>query len=99
MKLKSVISVFLIFILSIQLLPVKQIVRWLLSGQATEEVVHAADESSKKSGCDESSKQFIAHQCSDDIRLFISSLRALHNKAEALTARLADDIPTPPPNS
>jgi hypothetical protein len=98
MKLKKLISVLLILVLSIQLLPVKQMVSWLLSGQMTEEIVHAKD-ASKNAGADEEvNKHFLANNTSLDIAPHTQSLLAAHHEAETLVARHADDIPTPPPN-
>ena len=98
MKLKKAISVFLLLTLSIQLLPVKQIVGWLLSGQVTEEIVHAKDSSKNPNFGEEINKHFIANNHSYNISLIAVSSIAAHHHAVAIIARHADDIPTPPPN-
>jgi len=98
MKLKKAISIFLLLILSIQLLPVKQIVGWLLSGQMTEEIVHAKDSSKNPGFGEEMNKHFLANNHSYNISPIIVSFTASHHQAEAIIARHADDIPTPPPN-
>src|SRR5579871_2676089 len=96
MKLKKAISVFLILVLSIQLLPVKQMMSWLLSGQVTEEIIHANDTS--KNTNEEVNKHFIAEQHAFAITTLSISFTNFRHEAEALFVRHADDIPTPPPN-
>jgi hypothetical protein len=98
MKLKKIISVFLILVLSIQLLPLKQIVSWLSSGQMTEEIVHANDSGKNNSGLEEIHKHFpdVQHLVTPHSIYF--STGSIYHDAEALIRRHADDIPTPPPN-
>jgi hypothetical protein len=98
MKLKKLISVFLILVLSIQLLPVKQMMGWLLSGQMTEEIVHANDASKNTNTNEEFGKHFIAQQHAFAINTLSISLTNFRHEAEALYVRHADDILTPPPN-
>ncbi|MBS1918012.1 MAG: hypothetical protein JST87_17210 [Bacteroidetes bacterium] len=95
---KKVISVFLILVLSIQLLPVRQMMGWLLSGQMTEEIVHANDSSKNTNTNEEINKHFIAQQHAFAITTLNISLTNFRHDAEALHIRHADDILTPPPN-
>jgi hypothetical protein len=98
MKWKKIISVMLILVLSIQLLPVKQMMSWLLSGQMTEEIAHAND-GSKDTGTDEEvNKHFLANNTLHDIAPPVQTLMSARHQTETLVARHADDIPTPPPN-
>ena len=98
MKFKKIIPVFLLLVLSIQLLPVKQVVSWLISGNATEEIIHADDSIKKNPGLDELQKNFLAHHNDFSISLIFLSSISIHHHAETLILRYADDIPTPPPN-
>jgi hypothetical protein len=97
MKEKKLISLFLILVLSIQLLPLKQMVSWLITNQVTEELVHTCD-SGKNPGLDEVHKHFPTRQDLFLTHLFDVSQGSMYHDAEALIARHADDIPTPPPN-
>ena len=100
MNRKKAISLLLFFVLSLQLLPLKQMVSWLISNQVTEEIVHGGDGAKKTaSGMDEVHKWLSPyHQLSIEL-LGKNSIIAMLHDDEALCARLADDIPTPPPNS
>lgn len=100
MNRKKAVSTFLILVLSLQLLPLKQMVSWLISNQVTEEILHGGDGTKKTAGdLDEVHKWINAdHQLSIELLSKKSGLAICHD-AEVLCARLADDIPTPPPNS
>jgi len=76
----------------------KQIVGWLLSGQVNEEIVHAPGSVKNSTPGEEISKHFLADGHSYHISPYITLFTAVHHHAEALIARHADDIPTPPPN-
>jgi hypothetical protein len=96
LKLRKVISVFLLLVLCIQLLPVKQTISWLLGGQATEELVHT-DESSRPG--DDFQKSFLPVYSPTLVHYTqLNTIRMLHHDAVELPSRHADDIPTPPPN-
>ena len=99
MILKKVITVFLLLVLSVQLLPLKQTIAWLLGGQATEELVHS-DEPGKKGGSgDDLHKHFLpVSSPALDESVFTGAITRLTAQAQGLTGRHADDIPTPPPN-
>jgi len=97
MKQKKIISFFLVLVLSIQLLPLKQMASWLIRNQVTEELVHTCD-SCKNPGLDEVHKHLPTRQDLLPTHLFNISQGSLHHDAETLFARHADDIPTPPPN-
>jgi flagellar basal body-associated protein FliL len=100
MKGKKAISILFILVLSLQLLPLKQMVSWLISNQVTEEIQHGGDGTKKTAGgIDEVHKWLGAdHQLSINLLSKKPGLAVRHDD-EALCARLADDIPTPPPNS
>ncbi|HEY6899837.1 MAG TPA: hypothetical protein VI233_04315 [Puia sp.] len=98
MKVRKVISVFLLLVLSAQLLPLKQTIAWLLGGQATEELVHANDSDTSRPG-DDFQKNFLPVYSPTLVQWILhNSPNAAPALAVELPARHADDIPTPPPN-
>jgi hypothetical protein len=97
MNCKKVISFFLMLVLSIQLLPLKQMVSWLISNQVTEEIVHS-DSGKSNAGPDEVHKFVPGTQHVFSPLLLSISQGSIHHDAVVLIARHADDIPTPPPN-
>jgi hypothetical protein len=96
---KKIISVFLLLVLCVQLLPLKQTIVWLLGGQATEELVHGdADGKSGRPG-DGLNKDFLPVYHPTLIQsIMISSHIPVPHQCEGLEGRHADDILTPPPN-
>jgi hypothetical protein len=97
---RKLISVILLLVLSIQLLPLKQTITWLLGGQATEELVHVDGKGKANDPANELAKHFLpvySPALTDGLILSSSLLLPIH--ASELRRRHADDIPTPPPNS
>jgi len=85
-------------VLCIQLLPLKQTIAWLLGNQVTEELVHTDDTAKKSRSGDDLHKHFLPVYYPTLVQsISQGSLIALHDQAEGLTGRHADDIPTPPP--
>jgi hypothetical protein len=98
LKIRKIISVFLLLVLSAQLLPLRQTIRWLLSGQSTEELAHASDDDSGRPG-DDLQKHFLpVYSPALDHGIELRSARVLLILTEELPGIHADDIPTPPPN-
>jgi hypothetical protein len=95
LKIRKIISVFLLLVLSVQLLPLKQTIRWLLSGQTTEELPHSHNDDP---GDDLHNYFLPVYSPVLDHGIQLSPARVLHNLSVALPGRHADDIPTPPPN-
>jgi hypothetical protein len=92
--LRKIISVFLLLVLFAQVLPLKQTMRWLLSGQVTEEVPVADD-----GRPDDLTKYFLATDTVlPDHGLLLHAKADRHVFSVELPGRHADDIPTPPPN-
>jgi len=98
MKRKKIISFFLVLVLSIQLLPLKQMISWLIQNQLTEEIVHADDSGKGNAGLDEVHKLIPGTRHAVSFSMLRDAQGSIHHDAEALIARHADDIPTPPPN-
>lgn len=99
MKIKKGISVFLLLVMSIQILPMQQIAAWLSSNAITEELAHTIDPVKSKSGTDEVHPPFTLNPNHSGIHLIPASPTGHHHHDEALYIRHADDILTPPPNS
>jgi hypothetical protein len=98
MKRKKIISFFLVLVLSIQLLPLKQMISWLIQNQLTEEIVHTSDAGNGNAGLDEVHKWIAGTEHTITFSLLNDAQGSIHYDAEALIGRHADDIPTPPPN-
>lgn len=97
MQFKKIIPIFLLLVLCIQLLPLKQTIAWLLGNQVTEELVHTHDGKDSRYG-DDLNKHFLPVHYPSIAKLPAESLCAGYNTDEALTGRHADDVMTPPPN-
>lgn len=99
MKTRKIISVFLLLVLSAQLLPLKQTMAWLLGGTATEEIRHADDPDLSRTG-DDWQKDFLPVSIPTLAHISYNSVTPIHSiHSPALPLRHADDIPTPPPLS
>jgi hypothetical protein len=98
LKIRKVISVFLLLVLCAQLVPLKQTIAWLLSGTATEEISHANDPSPNRAG-DDWQKDYLPVSFPTLEHYSHIPATPLHPATSpALPMRHADDIPTPPPN-
>jgi len=98
-KTRKIISVFLLLVLSAQLLPLKQTMAWLLGGTATEEIRHADDPDLSRTG-DDWQKDFLPVSIPTLAHISYNSVTPIHSiHSPALPLRHADDIPTPPPLS
>ncbi|MBS1667169.1 MAG: hypothetical protein JST58_07330 [Bacteroidetes bacterium] len=97
MKFKKAISFFLLLVLSIQLLPIEDIIKWLQSGTATEEIAHGSANFSKRVSLDENSKELLPLHHGQSNIAFVS-VNSFHLRAEDLINQYTKDIHTPPPN-
>jgi hypothetical protein len=96
-KTRKIISVFLLLVLSAQLLPLKQTMAWLLGGTATEEIRHADDPDLSRTG-DDWQKDYLPVSIPSLAHLSYISVTPIHTiHSPALPLRHADDILTPPP--
>ena len=99
LKIRKIISIFLLLVLCIQLLPLKQTVSWLLGNQMTEELVHSDDTGKTPRAGDDLYKHFLPVDYPTLVPSILPAfLMALPDQAEGLEGRHADDILTPPPN-
>ena len=97
MKIKKLIPLFLVLVLSIQFLPLQRIAAWLSSGQITEELAHGLDTFKAKQRPFEKDPAFLLQALAVNRLLSTPLLNKFHG-AESLFTRHADDILTPPPN-
>jgi hypothetical protein len=97
MMIKKIIAVSLLLIISIQILPFRQIAAWMFTNPQTEELgYHCVPEISKT---DPSQEPFLTSSADEFVTRRISSTSALCGfRKERLFLRHADDILTPPPN-
>ena len=99
MKIKKLIPLFLVLVLSIQFLPLQRIAAWLSSGQITEELAHGLDTAKSKSLPGEKDPALLLHVFNAGSQaLLMSTLNKFHSD-ETLLIRDADEILTPPPNA
>ena len=98
MKPKKIIAVFLSLVLSIQVIPLKQIAAWLSSGQITEEITHTIKSGKSNSASEEVKHPFLLYSGSSGISSLTIYSESLHHQDEALYGRHNDDILSPPPN-
>lgn len=96
---RKFITYFLLSVLAIQLLPVKEIGMLLYNNQLTEEVYDALDTSEEKNDSKETKKEFDAVQYAKHIDILSFKFeRGRHTIIKTiLMSRLCDDTLTPPP--
>jgi hypothetical protein len=96
---KKIITVFLILVLMIQLLPVKQVVRYFfVDNPASEELVEAGKAATKNFRLLDEDHKWVADDCHIFSADFTASTSSFFHFAEALPALFSKDIQTPPPN-
>jgi hypothetical protein len=96
---RKIITYFLLSVLAIQLLPVKEIGMLLYNNQLTEEVYDALDTSEEKNDSKETKKEFDAVHYTKHIDILSFKFeRSRHTIIKTiLMSRLCDDTLTPPP--
>jgi hypothetical protein len=98
MNRRRIISIFLIITLSLQLLPLKQMVSWLIRNQVTEEIIHAGTDGAKNGNTPDEVHKYL-HSFYFSFNILDKKISAMkQHEDEALYARFPDDILTPPPN-
>src|SRR5664279_3820820 len=98
MRVKKIISLFLVLVLGIQILPLQQIAAWLFSNPMTEEVSQSIYPIKAKSAPEEEYPPCSFNEYGYAINRLLSASICNHPCDEALFLRHADDILTPPPN-
>jgi hypothetical protein len=96
---KKLISLFLSLVLSIQLLPLSQIVTSLYQSQLTEELPHT-DKTGNLANpfVEEIHKQFVHSTHEHLLQLSETRVLELIHHAEKMYTRFSDDVQTQPPN-
>lgn len=99
MKFKKLVTVILILILVLQVLPIRQAVRYfLIDNQTTEEVVHLENGATKKFKLLEEDHKYLQELAFHSQHfIFVNNIPALHY-AETLPLFHYAAIHTPPPN-
>ncbi len=98
MKPNKIIAVFLTLVLSIQVIPLKQIAAWLSSAQITEEITHSIKSGKYNPAGEEIKHPFLLYSAGSGLSSFLISTQSRHHQDEALYGRDNDDILSPPPN-
>lgn len=99
MERNKIIALFLLMVICIQILPLRQTISWLLRNQITEEVLHGSEEGKSSRVTDDVLKHFLPSGAQGLIELPAPVSVASGIVSEAVKGRHADDILTPPPNS
>lgn len=99
MKLRNLLTAFLILVLVLQILPIRQAFRYfLIDNQTVEEILHADNDSTKKIKLlEEETKYLPEHAFLSQHYILVNNIPALHY-TESLPLFHSADIHTPPPN-
>lgn len=96
---RKIITYFLLCVMAIQLLPIKEMGMLLYNNQLTEEICDALDTSEEKNDSKESKKEFTGNNYSKHLNFELNNSTgnryALMNTI--LKSRYSDDTITPPP--
>ncbi|WP_026768553.1 hypothetical protein [Asinibacterium sp. OR53] len=93
---KKIINIFLVLVLSVQMLPVQQMGRMLFSNQFNEEIPHSVD--AAKSIMKKADSDFVTPPvvCIQASIIYLHKLQPA--EADAIPLNYATDILVPPPN-
>lgn len=98
MKLKKIIAIICLIVLSIQIIPLRQIGAILFNNQITEEIAHSSDCGKKSSG----EKEFHHYSSIPVFSNAALELSGTNNQSiyarDQLVKLHVDEVPTPPPN-
>jgi hypothetical protein len=97
MKSKKIISLFLFLVLSVQVLPLRQIAAWLSANQFSEELTIETGTVKGKSTVLEINSDFL-NFFAPDLNANPGLVQLNHYHKESLILRHPDDVLTPPPN-
>jgi len=97
--LKKLVNIFLILVLALQVLPVKQMGRMLFGNQWTEEMPHDADDIEKDMAKKaEGKSEFLLPTIESHTVVFTNACAYTHQLDCILPHNHSGDIHTPPPN-
>jgi hypothetical protein len=97
MKVKKIIALICLVVLSIQVLPLKQIGAILFNNQMTEEIAHGVDGGKKMSGEKEMHHCFYAVLNTTGKELAVTNNQSIYSRSRLVKLHIAE-VPTPPPN-
>ena len=97
MKLKKIIALICLFVLSIQVLPLQQIGAMLFNNQITEEIAHNADGGKKLNGEKELHHFFPSVLKTTGKELSVTNNQSIYSRSRLVKLHIAE-VPTPPPN-
>ncbi|MBS1747028.1 MAG: hypothetical protein JST21_12725 [Bacteroidetes bacterium] len=96
MKIKKLIALFCMVVISIQFMPVRQIGAMLFNNQITEELTHAAD-CGKKLPIDKSSETNLFASLHDATKMLSINGHSIYAQEDLVKQHVAE-VQTPPPN-
>jgi len=97
MNLKKIIALICLFVLSMQVIPVRQIGAMLFNNQITEEIAHSSDCGKKLSVEKESDNYILSFNHYNISALSLTNNRSIH--AHTVLVKLhVEEVQTPPPN-
>jgi len=97
MKLKKIIALICLVVLSIQVLPVQQIGAMLFNNQITEEIAHSSDCGKKVNGEKEVHNFFPDVLNNTGKELAVTNNQSIYSRSRLVKLHIAE-VPTPPPN-
>lgn len=97
MKLKKVIALICLIVLSTQVIPVRQIGAMLFNNQLTEEIAHGSD-CGKKGNSEKEVHNFFPTVSNISIKeLAVTNNQSIYSRSSLVNLHIAE-VPTPPPN-
>lgn len=97
MKLKKIIALICILVLSVQVIPLRQIGAMLFNNQLTEEIAHNSDCGKKSSSEKEVPSSFPAVLNTAVKELSATNNLSIYSRSNLVKLHIAE-VPTPPPN-
>ena len=97
MKVKKIIALICLVVLSTQVLPLRQIGAILFNNQLTEEIAHSVDGGKKMNGEKEMHHCFHAALNTTAKELSVTNNQSIYSRSRLVKLHIAE-VPTPPPN-
>lgn len=97
MKIKKIIALICLVVLSIQVLPLRQIGAMLFNNQITEEIAHSYSFGKKSNAEKEIHHFFTAELNTTAKELSITNNQSIYSRSSLIKLHIAE-VPTPPPN-
>lgn len=97
MKVKKIIALICLVVLSTQVLPLRQIGAILFNNQLTEEIAHSVDGGKKMNGEKEMHHCFYTVLNTTGKELSVTNNQSIYSRSRLVKLHIAE-VPTPPPN-